>query len=159
VATALLAEARHAAVCIEDGISLLADAGVLDAFRLMNRALPAAASKRRPGETPHWYPFQLAFILLNLQGLVSPRHDDREIVDLLFFPTGGKVGAYLGLAASVMVWPRLSHSGLGGYGLAALTAETGRVPAGAKTRRIRRTCFWSARTGAAISHALPVCRC
>ena len=105
VATALLAEARHAAQRIEDGIALLADAQVLDAFRLMNQALAAAASRRRPGEQPRWYPFQLAFILLNLPGLVTPEHDDREIVDLLFFPTGGgKTEAYLGLAAFVMVW-------------------------------------------------------
>jgi len=128
VATALLVEARRAADRIEDGIALLADARVLDAFRLMNRALAAAASRRRPGEPPQWYPFQLAFILLNLRGLVTPEHDDREIVDLLFFPTGGgKTEAYLGLAAFVMVWRRLAHPGLGGCGLAVLMRYTLRL--------------------------------
>jgi hypothetical protein len=128
VATTLLAEARHAAQRIEDGIGLLADARVLDAFRLMNQALAAAASRRRPGERPCWYPFQLAFILLNLRGLVSPAHDDREVVDLLFFPTGGgKTEAYLGLAAFVMVWRRLSHPGLSGCGLAVLMRYTLRL--------------------------------
>jgi hypothetical protein len=89
VATALLAEARRAVERIEDGIALLADPRVLDGFRLMNQAVAAAARRRRPGEPPKWYPFQLAFILLNLRGLVTPEHDERETVDLLFFPTGG----------------------------------------------------------------------
>jgi hypothetical protein len=39
----MLAEARRAAERIEGGIDLLADARVLDAFRLMNQALAAAA--------------------------------------------------------------------------------------------------------------------
>ena len=128
VATALLAEAQRAAERIENGIALLADPCVLDAFRLMNHALAAAASKRRPGEPPRWYPFQLAFILLNLRGLVTPAPDDRETVDLLFFPTGGgKTEAYLGLAAFVMVWRRLSHEGFGGCGLAVLMRYTLRL--------------------------------
>jgi hypothetical protein len=128
VATALLAEARRAVGRIEDGITLLADARVLDSFRLMNQALAAAGRRRRPGEDPRWYPFQLAFILLNLPGLVTPAHDDREIVDLLFFPTGGgKTEAYLGLAAFVMVWRRLSRPGLGGCGLAVLMRYTLRL--------------------------------
>jgi hypothetical protein len=53
--------------------------------------------KRHPA--PAWRPFQLAFILLNIAGLSDRRHADREIADLLFFPTGGgKTEAYLGLA-------------------------------------------------------------
>ncbi len=128
VATAMLAEARRAAERIADGIGLFADPRVLDAFRLMNRALAEAARRRRPGETPRWYPFQLAFILLNLRGLVTPEHDDRETVDLLFFPTGGgKTEAYLGLAAFVMVWRRLSHTARGGCGLAVLMRYTLRL--------------------------------
>lgn len=44
--------------------------------------------------------FQLAFILLDLAGLIDKTHSDREIVDLLFFTTGdGWIEAYLGLAA------------------------------------------------------------
>ena len=128
MAEALLADARRALGRIEDGIGLLADARVLDAFRLMNQAIAAAARRRRPGEDPRWYPFQLAFILLNLRGLVTPEHDDRETVDLLFFPTGGgKTEAYLGLAAFVVVWRRLCHPGRGGCGLAVLMRYTLRL--------------------------------
>ncbi len=49
---------------------------------------------------PNWRPFQLAFVLMNLKAIATPTDDDRDIVDLLFFPTGGgKTEAYLGLAA------------------------------------------------------------
>ena len=64
------------------------------------------------GESPRWRTFQLAFVLLNLPGLADPAHDDRKVVDLLFFPTGGgKTEAYLGLAATAMVLRRLRDPG------------------------------------------------
>jgi len=128
VAGALLSDAAHAAGRLRDGIACLEDPRALDAFRTMNRAVAAAAQRRRPGEEPRWYPFQLAFILLALPGLVDPRRADRETVDLLFFPTGGgKTEAYLGLAAFVMVHRRLVHGAPGGCGLAVLMRYTLRL--------------------------------
>ncbi len=128
VADGLLQQAGIAAARVRSGIAQLADPRALDAFRTMNRAIAAAARRQRPDETPRWRPFQLAFILLNLEGLVSPTHKDRETVDLLFFPTGGgKTEAYLGLAAFVLVWRRLIHPGRQGCGLAVLMRYTLRL--------------------------------
>ena len=102
---------------IQAGIDLLADPDVLEAFRIANRAMAASGRRRRAleeGKTPDqvsppaWRPFQLAYILMNLRGIAEPTHIEREIVDLLFFPTGGgKTEAYLGLAAFTLVLRRL----------------------------------------------------
>ena len=117
VAGELVSRAARAAERIQAGIDLLDDPVLLDAFRIANRAMAAAARRRRGQEEgrapaavtpPVWRPFQLAYILMNLRGIAVPTHVEREIVDLLFFPTGGgKTEAYLGLAAFTLVLRRL----------------------------------------------------
>ena len=119
-AEVLLFDARSAAKRIEQGIRVLAqDQDALDAFRVANRAVAAALSRRLAfeggAEPPRWRAFQLAFLLLNLPGLAHPANPEREFVDLLFFPTGGgKTEAYLGLAAFTMVLRRRRHPEDGG---------------------------------------------
>ncbi|MEX1263843.1 MAG: DISARM system helicase DrmA [Actinomycetota bacterium] len=109
----LLELGGFAAGRIERGIDVLAtDPGALDAFRVANRAVRRALRQRLGIDEPRWKAFQLAFILLNLSGLSDPAAPDREMVDLLFFPTGGgKTEAYLGLAAFAMVLRRLENPG------------------------------------------------
>ncbi|MEN9358920.1 MAG: hypothetical protein RL095_455 [Verrucomicrobiota bacterium] len=138
-AAEMLAAARSARSRMEAGIELLVEDGeAREAFWRANLAM-AQANRQRNAQSarcppaqvkaPQWRPFQLAFILMNLRGLAKPEHDDRERVDLLFFPTGGgKTEAYLGLAAFNIVLRRLRHQGgVRGCGMTVLMRYTLRL--------------------------------
>jgi len=103
------------------GIQLLGDdSDAWEAFRIANRAmlmqrarsewLAAGATGPEPSLTGdhRWRPFQIAFILLCLSGIATADSPDRELTDLLWFPTGGgKTEAYLGLLAFTTALRRL----------------------------------------------------
>ncbi|MEE4424492.1 helicase-related protein [Streptomyces bugieae] len=139
---------KGAADRMEAGVAVLAEDSTTgrqarQGFRLANRAMllqmrhaeaDLAGRRRRleevipevaePSATSAWYPFQLAFFLLVVQGLVDPDHDDREIVDLIWFPTGGgKTEAYLLAACFEIILRRLRH-GSAGRGTAVLSRYT-----------------------------------
>jgi len=133
----LLNDANRACDRIEAGLHALNDATVLEAFQIANRVIETARRRQlsqdraAPPDSfdpPEWRPFQLAFILLNLVSIAQPDHRDREIVDLLFFPTGGgKTEAYLGLAAFTLVLRRLKHPGIQSSGMSVLMRYTLRL--------------------------------
>ncbi|MEU2508168.1 helicase-related protein [Streptomyces sp. NPDC007863] len=136
---------------MESGVRTLCDPArpeLLEAFRTANLAMalqmrhsaPDQAGERRsrhdpvhlepaPDPSAAWRPFQLAFFLLTLDGVADPRHPDRSMTDLIWFPTGGgKTEAYLLLAAFVMVLRRRDPNGggtavLSRYTLSLLTTQ------------------------------------
>ncbi|MCW0481353.1 helicase-related protein [Gaoshiqia sediminis] len=79
-----------------------------------------------------WRPFQLAFILLNLDGIFQRKDDPiwekrNGLVDLVWFPTGGgKTEAYLGIIALTIINRRKKHKFIGG-GTAVLMRYTLRL--------------------------------
>ncbi|MGW3229172.1 helicase-related protein [Kitasatospora sp. NPDC001095] len=136
---------------MEAGVRTLCDPSrpeLLQAFRTANRAMALQmrhiradqAGERRgrhepvlpnpePDADSRWRPFQLAFFLLALEGTADASHPDREVVDLIWFPTGGgKTEAYLLLASFVMLLRRGAPDGggtavLSRYTLSLLTTQ------------------------------------
>jgi len=107
VARANLQQCQQAGDRIQQGIEILCtDEDARLAFSFANKAI-ALQSQWARGQALTWRPFQLAFILLNVPALADPLHDDRQLCDLLWFPTGGgKTEAYLGLAAFTLALRR-----------------------------------------------------
>ncbi len=123
---------KQAVARMRSGINLLSkDPLAFEAFCFMNKAMflqkayaDAAYGARTNGdfkepdvtdatvrEKHRWRAFQIAFILMCLQGLADPTHSDRKFADLMWVPTGaGKTEAYLGLAVFSMVYRRLARS-------------------------------------------------
>jgi len=59
---------------------------------------------------PSWRPFQLAFILQCLPSFIDEKSLDKDLVDLLYFPTGGgKTEAYLAVSAFLIFWRRFQY--------------------------------------------------
>ena len=146
---------HEAATRMDGGIKALRRSkNAMRAFRLANHAMlvqmihsgedfggEARARNEKPFIQPdymdesyssyRWRPFQLAFQLLVIESLV---HDDsgdfpenRDIVDLLWFPTGGgKTEAYLSIAAWEMFYRRL-EDGLKGAGTSVIKRYTLRL--------------------------------
>lgn len=145
IADGIVERQRRALARIEEGIRLLGDdEQVLQAFRMANTAMRWQMLRQREvvdketrygqrlfedkgDDEPTWRPFQLGFILSSLASTVDDAHEDRELVDLIWFPTGGgKTEAYLGLAAIEMIRRRLAR-GIKGGGMAVLTRYTMRL--------------------------------
>jgi hypothetical protein len=110
-----LSHCRAIASRMEEGALLVGgDTLMSEAFRLANGAMllqhswDPGKSKRGPLE---WRPFQLGFILMAAVSVVMREHPDRNIMDLLWFPTGGgKTEAYLALIAFLAFYRRLAST-------------------------------------------------
>ena len=130
---------REAVERMHEGISLLEESSsARDAFRLAMAAMHEQMhqsnlvkgkgdEKEASQREPMWRPFQLGFILVALTSTANANHPDRDLVDLIWFPTGGgKTEAYLGLAAFEIFRRRIEH-GIRGGGTAVITRYTLRL--------------------------------
>jgi Helicase conserved C-terminal domain len=97
---------------MEAGIELLySDDNAFRAFQLSNKAIQRQFEWKAgsSGALLSWRPFQLAFILVTLESVLNPKSEDREVFDLLWFPTGGgKTEAYLAIIGVAAWYQRLN---------------------------------------------------
>ena len=99
----------------------LANRAMLDQMRQADRVGGKEIGRHR------WRPFQLAFLLTVMESAIREDDDYRDVLDLIWFPTGGgKTEAYLGLIAFLIVWRRLKYPDSGG-GTAAFMRYTLRL--------------------------------
>ena len=125
-----LERCRQGADRMEEGVSFIGgDSRVQWAFQLSQRAMDMQFGWLRGGTPLVWRPFQLGFQLLVLTSLAERRHRDRDVMDLLWFPTGGgKTEAYLALTAFVILLRRLRSTDRdSGAGVAVLMRYTLRL--------------------------------
>lgn len=83
------------------------------AFSYMNATMLKQMVANQVGEDVdkyNWRPFQLAFILMTMKSSIDEGDTNRDLVDLIWFPTGGgKTEAYLGVMVMVFVFRRLMY--------------------------------------------------
>ena len=105
--------------CVE---MLRTDRLAAESFRLANRAMldqmhradRDAGKEVEPGSY-RWRPFQLAFLLTVMVSAIREDDEFRDVLDLIWFPTGGgKTEAYLGLIAFLIAWRRQRFPDSGG---------------------------------------------
>ena len=145
----LLARMVNALERMKRGVALLKhDRVVARSFQIANQAMldQMQQSDRVRGKDPaeavyRWRPFQLAFLLAVVESTVTEDNDFRDVVDLIWFPTGGgKTEAYLGLIALLIAWRRLKH-GPSGAGTAAFMRYTLRLLTKQQFERAARIIF------------------
>ena len=148
-ATRIIKRMEQAKQRLTGGIACLGKDGNADvrrAFAVANRAMALQMCQGlkvagKPEKTPRWRPFQLGFLLMVLESAIDEDQLDRDLVDLIWFPTGGgKTEAYLALAALLITWRRLKY-GVSGGGTTILMRYTLRLLTGQQFERANRLIF------------------
>ena len=133
--------------CVE---MLRTDELASESFQLANRAMldqmiqadRIDGKEVEPG-TYRWRPFQLAFLLTVMVSTIREIDDYRDVLDLIWFPTGGgKTEAYLGLIAFLisLASPKIPRYRRGNDGTDAIHAAPA-DSAAVRTRRASGVCI------------------
>ena len=119
---------------INQGIGFLENSPeALKAFRIGNLAMAIQHSWKFDQNDPRqrlvWRPFQMAFVLLTIESVSNPASEERKVLDLLWFPTGGgKTEAYLAIIAFGATFQRFKNENIdGGFGNFAVMRYTLRL--------------------------------
>ncbi len=148
-ASRIIGRMEQAAQRMRQAIACLAgdrNDNVRRAFAVANRAMAQQMRQGRlvsglPEKAPRWRPFQLGFLLMVLESALDDDHLARDLVDLIWFPTGGgKTEAYLALVAFLITWRRLKYGRSGG-GTTILMRYTLRLLTGQQFERANRLIF------------------
>ena len=125
---------RDASNRINEGISYLKEhPDAMKAFQLANLVMRIQRSwadgqpdwRKPDGTGLVWRPFQLAFALMCLPSSSDRGHKDRNVFDLIWFPTGGgKTEAYLLLSAYVLFLRRMRNPEQSAAGLSVMMRYT-----------------------------------
>lgn len=117
---------------MEKGIRILKDNPIARlSFCFANKAI-ALQNAWAGRDEFKWRPYQVAFFLMNIDSLVNKDSNDKDILDLLWIPTGGgKTEAYLAIMAFVMSFRRitayLSNDKTSGGGVSVISRYTLRL--------------------------------
>ncbi|QDF75257.1 MULTISPECIES: helicase-related protein [Shewanella] len=112
-ADGIVAKAKEAKERMDKGVTFLEQSkSARIAFSYANAAMlkQMLAGKKEDKSKFNWRPFQLAFVLMTMQSVVNEDDEYRDLVDLIWFPTGGgKTEAYLGVMVFLFVYRRCCY--------------------------------------------------
>lgn len=109
IAEKLITNENTALTRITNGINLIKDDDlVYTSFCFANKVMALQNSWGQNKQEFEWRPFQISFFLMCLEDLFEDDSENKELLDLLWIPTGGgKTEAYLGIMAFTMSLRRL----------------------------------------------------
>lgn len=109
IAKKLISDENIALDRIRKGINLIKDKDLAyTAFCFANKVLALQNSWGQNKREFEWRPFQISFFLMCLEDLYYDDSENKEMLDLLWIPTGGgKTEAYLGIMAFTIALRRL----------------------------------------------------
>ena len=120
---------------------ILSDSSVELAFRFANKAIAQSIKWEDPAKLAqwNWRAFQIGYFLNVLTSLIDSKDSFKDVVDVLWIPTGGgKTEAYLAIMAFIAAYRRLVYNDqsslsdpnkplLGDYGVTVLSRYTLRL--------------------------------